>query len=106
MEIIMNKQTDAYDWYDIWMQQSRHFFESASEHLKTLFTAEVIANPEAHLKQIQAWLESLTSRWQQTQKSHHDEQFQPYWQMIAKMYQESTDLMLNAWLQKNKSAEP
>lgn len=105
----MNKHTHfdkPNDWYEMWMQQSKNFFESADEHLKSLFSQDAFADPEAHLKQVHAWLESLKARWQQTQQAEANEQFKPYWQMVTKMYQDSADLMLKEWLQRTRSSQP
>ena len=96
----------ATDWYDVWMQQSRTYFESADEHVKELFAQNVFAKPEENLKDINKWLESLKSRWERTQGMGGEDNFHPYWKMVSKMYQDAADLMLKEWIKRSHGTHP
>lgn len=107
----MNKDNpfDIYTyWYDLWMKQSKEFFESANNNLKNMFDQEKESylNPEEHIKQIQEWLETLKNQWQFIQLNEQQKAYETYWKMMNKMCAEASDMMLSEWMKKTREHQP
>lgn len=85
--------------YDIWLKQSQEFFKSAETHLKNMFATDQPFNPEEHLQDIQQWLATLKSQWQQQQVAE-------YWQRAVSLCNDVADLMLKEWIKRTQQNEP
>ncbi|RDI40080.1 poly(R)-hydroxyalkanoic acid synthase subunit PhaE [Aquicella lusitana] len=94
------------NWYELWMQQSRQFFEITEKNLKDLFTENTLANPEEHLKQIYQWLEMLKKQWEFSQLSEEQKAYHLYWMMISRMYNEALDMTVNRWINRSRENNP
>lgn len=101
-----SKGSDSLNWYDFWMQQSQTFFSSADEHLKDLFAKNTFVNPEMHTKQIQQWLDALKIQWQFAELTKEQQKFQEYWQMMAALYTEATEKMMEEWKSRTEDNNP
>lgn len=100
----MNKEDKVHfdtNWYELWMKQSKEFFESADKNLKEIFGKHSIANPEEHLKQVEQWLETLKKQWESSQLTKEQKAYQEYWKMMAKMYSDASDMMLQEWIKRS-----
>lgn len=94
------------NWYDLWMKQSKEFFESANQNLQGMFAQGNYANPEDHLKQINDWLNSLKSQWQFMQLNEQQKAYENYWKFMAKMCSDASDRMLNQWIKRSQEQRP
>jgi hypothetical protein len=118
------------NWYEIWMKQSKEFFDSANQHLSDIFTAhtqfnpqtqfdpqakfdphasfnsKAQLNPQEQIKQFYAWLETLKNQWQVNQLGEAQKAQQNYWQAMQKMCLDAADLMLKQWMQRNQEDNP
>ncbi|MBX3708500.1 MAG: hypothetical protein KIT56_02370 [Gammaproteobacteria bacterium] len=94
------------NWYDIWMTQSREFFESANKNLKDIFAMGAAANPEEHMKQINLWLETLKNQWKFTQFNEQQKAYEDYWKIMEKMYVDASHMMVQQWMQRTKEKSP
>lgn len=94
-----SKQDFNTDWYKIWMQQSKEFFDITEKNLKGLFDKNDFVDPEKHREKIDEWLNALKRHWEfplmQEQNS-----FQAYWLTIGKMYNEASELLLKEWIKR------
>lgn len=104
----MTKEKNAQEinWYELWIKQSKDFFETAEKNLKDLFPQNGFAHPEEHLKQINDWLETLKNQWRFSQLNEQQRVFETYWQATNKMYSEACDLMLAQWIQRSHEDNP
>lgn len=107
----MNKEgqdkSDFYtNWYELWMKQSQDFFSSAEKNLKGMFEDQSFKNPEAHLKQINEWLETLKTQWEFSQLTDDQKAQQMYWKMMAKMCSDAADRMVSEWIKRSKTDNP
>lgn len=100
------KNHQGIDWYEFWNQQSQGFFSAADQHLKDLFSKHTFVNPETHAEQIQQWLDSLKSQWQQPKANKEQKQFQEYWELMAKLYTEASQTMMDAWIKRTRENDP
>lgn len=100
------KQADFMNWYDVWMKQSKEFFESANKNLNGVFMPGVSSNPEDHQAQVQEWLETLKKQWQFTHLTEEQKAFANYWQAMAKMCSDASDLMLQQWIKRSQDKNP
>lgn len=98
----MNSQ----NWYDMWMKQNQAFMTSAQSSLKDLFNQPGQVDPQANMKQIQEWMETLQSQWNTMNLTKEQEKFQQYWEQMAKMSSEAAELMLNEWVKRAKDDKP
>src|SRR3990167_4338553 len=94
------------DWYALWMKQSKIFFDTANEKLHDLFSQEKLNHPEDHLKQIRLWLETLKNQWEMAKSHEQQKNVQAYWNMMMKMYQEASDLLLKQWIKRSQDENP
>lgn len=96
-----DKQEQNYtDWYAMWMQQSKVFFDTANENLQTLFSKSQPFDPAAHMEKIELWLEELKKQWQLNAFNMQQKTSGDYFQMMFKMMNDATDLMLKQWVKK------
>jgi hypothetical protein len=105
-----NKEENTFDfnanWYELWMKQSKEFFDSADKNLKGMFTQGSQVNPEEHMKQINLWMETLKNQWQFTQLNEQQKAYENYWRMLSKMCTDASDMMLQQWTQRSKENNP
>lgn len=94
------------NWYDLWMKQSKEFFTTADKNLHDIFHGDTFPNPEDHLKQIYKWLDALKNQWQFTQIKDQQKMAEDYWQMMASMCTEASDLLVKQWIQRYREDEP
>jgi Poly(R)-hydroxyalkanoic acid synthase subunit (PHA_synth_III_E) len=94
------------NWYDLWMKQSKEFFDSADKNLKDVFGHGAAANPEDHLKQIQQWLETLKNQWQFAQLNEQQRAYETYWKSMMKMCSDASDKMLSEWIKRSHDNNP
>lgn len=105
----MNEKTKTdfnANWYDLWMKQSKDFFDSADTNLKDFFAKGAFSNPEAHLKEINAWLQTLKNQWEFTQLTAEQQAYQSYWKIMMQMCNQATDLMLDQWIKRAQNQQP
>ena len=103
----MNTSFDAnINWYELWMQQSKIFFETTEQYLKDFFEKGKSISPEDHLKQVNEWLEILKKQWEIHLLTEKQKTYQTYWNMMSKLYGEASDLMLNEWIKRTKAETP
>lgn len=94
------------NWYEIWMNQSKAFFETADQNLKGIFSDTTFSNPEEHLKQIHQWLENLKQQWEFSQLPDEQKAYHLFWQMLTNMFNEASDLMLKQWIKRTEENNP
>jgi hypothetical protein len=94
------------NWYDLWMKQSKEFFDTADKNLKDLFNKSTFPNPEDHLKQIQKWLDALKTQWQFTQLTDQQKMYENYWKMMSKMCSDASDMLVGQWIKRNREQDP
>jgi hypothetical protein len=94
------------DWYELWMKQTKDFFETADKNLKDMFTKGSPADPSNHLKQIDEWLEALKAQWEKTPLTTDQKAYQDYWKMMSKMSSDAGDLMLAQWIKRTQDQNP
>lgn len=94
------------NWYELWMKQSKEFFESANENLKGLFDTNASINPEDHLKQIRTWLDSLKSQWQFIQLNEQQKTYENYWKTMSQMCSDASDRMVEQWIKRSQEQKP
>src|SRR3990167_3704122 len=94
------------NWYELWMKQSRDFFDSAQKNLKDIFSQDSLVNPEEHLNQINQWLETLKRQWEFSQLTEEQKAYQIYWNAIAKLCNEASELMMNQWIKRTHEDNP
>ncbi len=94
------------EWYDLWMKQSKEFFDSANKNLQDMFEPGAFAKPEDHLKQINQWLETLKNQWKFTQFSEQQKAYENYWKMMSKMCNDASDMMLDKWMERSREDKP
>lgn len=97
---------DYTDWYGMWLEQSKAFFDSANENLQTLFAKGKPFDPEEHMKQVEMWLEKLKKQWQFSTFSAEQKMNTDYIEMMTKMMNDATDLMLRQWAKKVRDNDP
>ncbi len=95
------------NWYDLWMKQSREFFETANENLQTLFENGAFINPEAHMAQINLWVQHLKSQWQIDQfQEKQQKAYEKYWKTMGKMCSDACDMMVDLWIKRARDQNP
>lgn len=94
------------NWYDLWMKQSKEFFETAEKNLKGIFDQKNFANPEEHLTEIRHWLDMMKSQWQFVQLNEQQKAFEKYWQTMSKMCTDAYDLMIEKWVARTRANNP
>lgn len=105
----MSKESEKFEfnnWYDLWMKQSKEFFDSAEKNLKGMFNPEAYANPQDHIKQINEWLDTMRNKWQVNQLNEQQKAFENYWKIMFKMFNEASDKMVNLWMQRSTGNNP
>ncbi len=101
-----HSKNDFTDWYSIWLNQSRAFYESANKHLQKLFETNQSVNPEEHAEQVHEWLESMKKQWDFSHLSKNQEIFAQYWQSIAQVSAEAGDMLLQEWIRRTRENDP
>lgn len=94
------------NWYDMWMEQSKQFFNTANSNLKNVFEGQTFSKPEDHLQQIQAWLETLKSQWNVMNVSQDQKQYEKYWKAMIEMSTEASELLLAEWIKRTRDNKP
>lgn len=100
-------KTDTHtNWYELWMKQSKDFFDSANKNLSNIFTKNAKVNPEEQLKQINQWLEAMKTQWEFSQLTEEQKVYATYWKTMSKMYQDASDLLLVEWIKRTREKNP
>ena len=93
------------DWYNLWMNQSKLFFDVSNTHLKDMFSQDNHFRPQNHVPEIQAWLETLKKQWQVPGIDEHLKKFPNYAQMMSKMYLQAADMLFQKWMLSGKEGQ-
>ncbi len=93
-------------WYELWMKQSKEFFDTADKNLKDMFPPDGPSHPEEHLEQINQWLKELKKQWHAAPLSEKQSAFEDYWKMMTKMCDEASDRMLEQWIKRSRENNP
>jgi hypothetical protein len=93
-------------WYELWMRQTKAFFSSAEENLKNLLANHAAVDPEDHVQQINQWIESLKKQWKFDPLNEQQRAYEQYWNMMAKLCSDASDLLLQQWIKQFKKKEP
>lgn len=104
----MNRERNEKDysaWLDFWSNQSKEFFASAEKNLQA-FTGNPMFNPEENKKQIQDWLETLKTQWQNAQFTAQQEAQAAYFKSLNKMCIEASEVMVQTWMKRSKDNDP
>jgi hypothetical protein len=105
----MSKEKDKFDfnqnWYDVWMKQSKEFFDTAEKNLKGVFNQDNL-NPQDHMKQINDWMETLKNKWQAMHLDEQQKAYINYWNAMSKMSMDANEMMLKLWMQRSKEHNP
>lgn len=94
------------NWYDLWMQQNKDFFASAEKNLHGMFEQGKQTKPEDHMQQINQWLETLKSQWQNSTLTEQQKAYENYWRMMSKMCSDASDMMVKQWMQRSQQNNP
>lgn len=94
------------EWYELWMNQSKLFFDVTNTHLKNLFTQGGNFQPQDHMKEIQDWIETLKKQGQANAFSEQLKAFPKYAEMMTQMYIQAADLLFQRWMSDNKEGQP
>jgi hypothetical protein len=94
------------DWYELWMKQSKEFFETAEKNFKGSIDQGSFPNPDEHMKQIQQWLDALKNQWQFVSLNEHQKVYEQYWKNMAKMCNDASLLMLEQWKKRTHEQKP
>lgn len=94
------------NWFQMWMDQSKEFYISAEKNLHHIFTKEATSNPEAHMEQIKAWMESLKSQWNTLNTKEEYDPNEKYWKAMTTLSAEAAELMLKEWIRLTKEDKP
>jgi hypothetical protein len=92
--------------YDIWIKQSKEFFETANDHLQDFFSKNNMLSPENHIDQIKTWLNHLKNQWEQAPFTSKQESYQQYLTMMNKIFNEASELMIKKWIKRVEEKEP
>ena len=106
---MMNHQNQFdfnFNWMDFWMQQSKIFFDTANQYLQGAFEPNTHFNPSEHMKQIQQWLDALKAQWQSVTMTPEQKAYEAYWDVMTKLMNEASDLMVKQWIKQNKHEKP
>jgi len=108
-EKVMTKDKNKFDfdanWYEVWMKQTKAFFDSAESN-SGLFTPEAKLKPEDYLDQMNAWVETLKAQWKLTELHEQQKAQEKYWKEMSSMCMEAADLMVKQWMQRAKEHNP
>lgn len=106
----MSKENEKFEfntnWYDLWMKQSKEFFDSAEKNLQGMFKPGVQVNPQEHMEQINSWINSLKHQWQFTKLNDQQKAYENYWNVMTKMCTDASDMMMKQWMQRSKDNNP
>jgi hypothetical protein len=94
------------DWYEVWMKQSKEFFETANSNLKDMFEKEGFTNPENYSKLINEWLDLFKKQWQRAALNEQQKAFESYFKMTNKMCNEAVDRMREEWIKRSHDNNP
>lgn len=90
------------NFYEMWMAQSKTFFETADKNLREMFGNDVYKHPEAHLDEINKWLDSLKAQWEQNQYLDGQKIYQDYWKFMHKLCHDAADTMMREWIKRSR----
>lgn len=93
-------------WYKVWTEQSKEFFESADKNLKNLFGQPAAVDPSQHLNQINDWMNSLKQQWEFSRLTQEQQAYAEYWKKMLEMSKEASDQMLAEWIKRSKEGKP
>lgn len=94
------------NWYELWMKQSKEFFETADKNLKDLFGKNTSASPEDQLKQMQKWLEMWKGQWQCSPLTTQQKAFENYWKSMTKLCNDASEMMIKEWIKRSQDQNP
>lgn len=96
------KTNQTTDWYELWMQQSKTFFDSAHEQLKKFQEKDLFSDPKKHSAEIEEWVKQLQELWETKIPPHDDNNpYEKYWHLMQTMCNEATELMVKEWMQRS-----
>lgn len=93
------------NWYEIWMKQSREFYETAEKNFKDTFGKGGM-NPEEHMEKIRQWQETLRNTWQFNQLNEQMKPYEKYWNEMAQMCNQAAEKMVQVWIKRSQENDP
>ncbi len=94
------------EWYELWMKQSKTFFDITEKNLKNLFEKGGNLHPEDHMKEINVWLENLKKSWQWQPIEEQQKAYENYSKMMSKMWIDASDMLMQQWMLRTKEKQP
>lgn len=105
--MVKQEGSDFYaQWYKLWMEQSKEFFDSAEKNLKNVFGQQAAFASEENKKQINDWLATLKQHWDFAKLSEEQKAYAVYWQKMAEMCKEASDKMVEEWIKRSQENNP
>lgn len=93
----MTSSFDSNNWYNLWINQSKSFFEAAEKNLQEVFEKQNTFHAEEQIKFMQQCLEIIRKQWDFVRLSDEQKNYQHYWTLLARMYNEAAELMMKQW---------
>jgi hypothetical protein len=106
----MDKKTGGFDqhaeWYELWMKQSKVFYDLAEKNLKNVFEKDGFLHPENHSKEVDEWVAMLKKQWHWLETNEQNKSYENYLKMMSKMCSDATDQMMQLWLARSNEKKP
>lgn len=94
------------NWYELWMKQSKEFFDSAEKNLKDVFDKTNSTSSEDQFKKMADWQDMLKKQWQFNHLDEHQKAFENYWKAMIKMSFDASDMMMEQWKKRMDTDNP
>lgn len=97
----MTKMDSAIDWYNFWTKQNEIFFETANNHLATLFGKKESSDSTQYLE---LWFKQFKEQLEKTMQ--FDAPQQTYWKLMLKILNDAQALITEEWLKRAQAIRP
>lgn len=94
------------NWYELWMKQSKEFFDALNKSGKDIFGSREIPHPEDYINQIQQWSEMFKKQLQFMQPNGQQKSYETYWKMMSDMYNEAFLKLVDQWMERVRNQKP
>lgn len=94
------------NWYELWMKQSKQFFEIAEKNFKDIFDTHDHSHTDDHFDKMQQWIDMLKQQWRFMQLHDQQKAYEAYWTLMGKMYSDAYEMLLQQCMQRKSEDNP
>ncbi|OGT42721.1 MAG: hypothetical protein A3F42_06260 [Gammaproteobacteria bacterium RIFCSPHIGHO2_12_FULL_37_34] len=102
----MTTTFNSFNWHELWIKQSKTFFETVEKNFTYFFEKEKSIGLEEQLQLMRQCLDVFKQQWEFMQLTEEQKAHQVYLRLLKKMYNDACELLFDQWSNRLKQENP